>query len=54
MKLKREIKIYIVGYIVGYVAHKFRHKYPESDIPTKILPLTDNWLFCISRGNCTE
>lgn len=39
-------------FIAGYVAHKFRHKYPELGVPTKTLPLTNNWLSCISRGNC--
>jgi len=39
-------------YIAAYVAHRFRHKYPELGFPTKTLPLTDNWLSCISTGNC--
>ncbi|XP_018374037.1 PREDICTED: uncharacterized protein LOC108768190, partial [Trachymyrmex cornetzi] len=60
-KLLRDFEINIAGqdveeqaliYITGYVAHRFRHKYPDLGTPTKILAPCDDWLSCISRGNC--
>lgn len=39
-------------YVAGYVAHRFRLQYPNLGVPTKSVPVTDDWLSCISRGNC--
>lgn len=39
-------------YVAGYVAHRFRKKFPKLGVPTKLLPSSDTWLGCISRGNC--
>lgn len=46
------IELEALIYITGYVAHRYRHKYPMLGVRTKTLPPTDDWLFCISRGNC--
>lgn len=46
------IELEALIYITGYVAHRYRHKYPMLGVRTKTLSPTDDWLSCISRGNC--
>ena len=48
----QNIQLQGLEYIAGYVAHKFRLKYKNLGTPTKMLPVRDNWISCISRGNC--
>ncbi|KYN06186.1 hypothetical protein ALC62_02871, partial [Cyphomyrmex costatus] len=49
---KEYIKNQALLYVAGYVAHRCRHELPSLGVPTKTLPPTDDWLSCISRGNC--
>lgn len=39
-------------YIAGYAAHRFRSKFLNLGVLTKELPPPDDWLSCISEGNC--
>jgi hypothetical protein len=49
---KQDIESEALLYIAGYVAHRFLHKYPHLGCKTSMMPLTDDWLSFISRGNC--
>ncbi|KYN06567.1 hypothetical protein ALC62_02484, partial [Cyphomyrmex costatus] len=48
----RDIESQALVYVVSYVAHRFCHKYKHLGTSTKKLPPRDDWISCISRGNC--
>ncbi|KYQ55476.1 hypothetical protein ALC60_05651 [Trachymyrmex zeteki] len=49
---EQDIESQALIYVAGYVAHRFQYKYPQLGYKTKTITPSDDWLSCISRGNC--